>query len=391
MEPKKSRAISRQRRENTNRTRHGLILAAIFAAVIVLFDLLTLLIPDRKYSASENRMLAQAPVLSGSALADGSFFEKAEDHLADQFVLRDLWMSLDLFRARIFGAKENGGVYLCRDRYLMQVPSEPNTEAVERNLAAINRFAAKYKNLDCYLCTVPNAFCILEKKLPIGAPVRDQKADIAAIAGALQGVKFLDVTEALEAHSGEYLYYRTDHHWTSLGAKYAFEAMAPELGIEPTQDYDVYTVSTKFQGTLSSKSGSHGAKDTITIYTPTYGVEYKVTYRDTQTTTCSVYDSSCLQEKDQYTVFLGGNHPRVDIATTSANKHCLLIFKDSYANCFVQFLTPCYQKIILIDPRYYYDKLETLIRQEGVTDVLFLYNTDTFLTDNALADVLEGE
>ena len=105
---------------------------------------------------------------------------------------------------------------------------------------------------------------------------------------------------------------------------------------------------------------------------------------------CSLYDSKCLEEKDQYTVFLGGNHPRVDIATTSASKRCLLLFKDSYANCFVPFLTPYYQKIILIDPRYYYDKLDTLIRQEGVTDVLFLYNTDTFLTDNALADVLEG-
>ena len=87
-------------------------------------------------------------------------------------------------------------------------------------------------------------------------------------------------------------------------------------------------------------------------------------------------------------MFFGGNHTRVDIESPNAQNRCLLMFKDSYANSFVQFLTPYFRKIILIDPRYYYDDVEQLIDGEGVTDILFLYNLNTFLTDTSLADVL---
>ena len=143
-------------------------------------------------------------------------------------------------------------------------------------------------------------------------------------------------------------------------------------------------------GTVERYGAKLEATALITVYSPTYGVEYNVTYRDTQTTVSSLYDSSCLSQKDQYTVFFGGNHPRIDIVTTAEGGRRLLLFKDSYANCFVQFLTPHFEKIILIDPRYYYDSIETVLRQEGITDVLLLYNADTFVTDNALADVLES-
>lgn len=391
MEPNETRALRAKKQEQSPRVRHGLRVAAVFVGVILLFGLLTLLLPDREYSAQENRMLAQAPAFSLSALADGSYFVKSEDHLADQFAGRDAWMSLNFVRARVFGAKESGGVYLGHGGYLIQAPNEPNREAIARSLQAMESFAARHSDLHCYLTAAPNAFCILEKKLPVGAPVRDQRADLSVMQSTLSSVQFIDVTDALAEHSGEYIYYKTDHHWTSLGAKYAFEAMAPALGITPVEDYDVYTVSTSFEGTLASKSGSHGVRDTITVYAPTYGVEYKVSYRDTQTTVCSVYDAACLEEKDQYTVFLGGNHPRIDVVTTAPGNRNLLLLKDSYANCFVQFLTPYFEKIIVVDPRYYYDSLETLLRAEGITDVLFLYNADTFQTDTALADALESE
>ena len=116
---------------------------------------------------------------------------------------------------------------------------------------------------------------------------------------------------------------------------------------------------------------------------------YYVTYSDSTQRICSLYQSECLNVKDKYTVFFGGNHPKVEISTTANNERVLLLFKDSYANSFVQFLTPYYQKIIMIDPRYYYDSLDSILTSEGVTDVLFLYSADTFLRDTALADVLE--
>lgn len=81
---------------------------------------------------------------------------------------------------------------------------------------------------------------------------------------------------------------------------------------------------------------------------------------------------------------------KVEISTTADNQRVLLLFKDSYANSFVQFLWPYYEKIIMIDPRYYYDSLDPILTTENVTDVLLLYSADTFVTDTSLSDVLEA-
>ena len=214
-------------------------------------------------------------------------------------------------------------------------------------------------------------------------------ADLTALADSLQGISFLDVSAALSAHTDGQLYYRTDHHWTSLGARYAFEAMAEKLGIpQPIQNYDTYTVSTTFEGTLASRSGSHAAYDTVELYVPQTDVEYYVSYGDAAETSATIYDRSALDQKDKYTVFFGGNYPRVDVYTTAETGKTLLLFKDSYANCLMQFLYPYYDHIILIDPRYYYDNVESVISREQVTDVLFLYNANTYFEDTSLADVL---
>ena len=101
-----------------------------------------------------------------------------------------------------------------------------------------------------------------------------------------------------------------------------------------------------------------------------------------------MYESSALDQKDQYEVFFGGNHSRIDITTPLDENKNLLIFKDSYANCLIPFLQPYFRSIIVIDPRYYYDDIDSLITDNSITDILFLYNVDTFMTDTSLADVL---
>ena len=165
--------------------------------------------------------------------------------------------------------------------------------------------------------------------------------------------------------------------------------MAAQLGIsQPIRNYDTYTISTTFEGTLASRSGSHAAYDTVELYVPQTDVEYYVSYGDAAETSATIYDRSALDQKDKYTVFFGGNYPRVDVYTTAETGKTLLLFKDSYANCLMQFLYPYYDHIILIDPRYYYDNVESVISREQVTDVLFLYNANTYFEDTSLADVL---
>ena len=352
-----------------------------------------ILVKDREFSDSENRMLAQFPEISFSSLLDGSFLEGLGDYTADQFPGRDAWITLNLKMNMALGQKEFNGVYLCEDGYLIQIPQEPNWVQAERNLAAAETFAAKYPDLNMVMTVAPNAVTVLSGLLPANAPARDQREDIAWIQGQLNAVQFCDVTDALAAHSDEYIFYKTDHHWTSLGAKYAFYAMAERMNLEPIKegDYTAYPVSNTFQGTLSSKSGSHTSSDTVEIYIPHSGIDYYVTYADTGENISSLYRRSALNEKDHYTVFFGGNHARVDITTTADTGRCLLLFKDSYANCMVQFLFPYYDHITMIDPRYYYDNIDLVIKSESITDVLFLYNADTFLSDTSLADVLLSE
>lgn len=377
-----------------NRRLQGKYLSWLLIGAIVLLLLAGVVAEDRDFSDSENRKLAQWPKFSLSAILDGSYLQGMGDYIADQFPGRDGWISLNLKLNQLLGQKESSGVYLCEDDYLMQIPAEPNKEQHERNLAAINTFGSKHPDLNMVMTVVPNAVTVLADKLPENAPVRDQLADIYHIATNVTGARVIDVTQMLKTHSDEYLFYRTDHHWTSLAAYYAFQVIGPELKIKvpALEEYTVYPVSTTFEGTLSSKSGSHSARDTVEIMVPKSGIEYYVTYNnDNNTNICSLYNRAALDVKDHYTVFFGGNYSRVDITTTANTERNLLIFKDSYANCMVQFLYPYFDHITMIDPRYYYDNVEHVITGNSITDVLFLYNADTFLGDTSLADVLVSE
>ena len=373
-----------------NRSLQGRLLALLLVGTVAVFVLLGLLQKDRSFSDSENRKLASFP--EASAWKDGSFLRELGAYTADQFPFRDGWISLNLRMNQMLGSREANGVYLCSNDYLMQVPGEPNEAQLSRNLEAVNAFAAAHPGLNAYMTVVPNAVTVLSDYLPANAPVRDQAADLAGIAEKLQNVSFLDVTQALTDHKDEYLFYRTDHHWTSLGALYAFRSMAPAMNLPQaeTAEYTVYPVSRTFEGTLSSRSGSHRTTDTVEIYIPRTEIDYYVSNPGTGEEISSFYHREALNQKDHYTVFFGGNHPRLDVITTADTGRSLLLFKDSYANCMVQFLYPYFDHITILDPRYYYDNVELVLKSEGITDVLWLYNLDTFLSDTSLADVLSA-
>lgn len=369
-------------------TRPGLWITALLLCVCVVFSLLTFLMPKKTFSDKENRALAQMPALTADSLKDGSFARGFEKFFADQFYGRDFWTKLNLQRLTAFRQKESGGVYLGRHKQLYLIPGEANEAALARNLEAMETFANRYSLVKSYAAIIPNAVEVQPKNLPRNAPVPDQAAQLDAISKKLSKVQWLDTLPALRERSDEYLYYMTDHHWTSFGASVAFQAIAPQMQITPVKDYGIYEVSRSFRGTLAAKSGRNNAKDRVELYVPKTDVDYFVTYTESAKKAGTMYDMSALDARDHYTVFFGGNHPRVDIATTAETGHTLLVLKDSYANCMMQFLYPYYEKIIMIDPRYFYESADTLMQQNKITDVLYLYNLDTFLSDTSLADVL---
>lgn len=379
--------VRRWRQRRTERT-----LAFMFLGFLAVFCLINLFTKDRTYSESENRVLAKKPEFSLTTLASGQFMTDMESYVADQFFLRDQWISLKLLEDMSIGKKEINGVYIGKKDHLMEILDTPDQTSLDENLAAIRDFAGRHSDLNPVMTLVPNSAYILTQYVPTNAPVRDQAADIAYVQEAVgDSLNYVDLTETMSSHKEEEIYYKTDHHWTSLGARYAFEALQEPLGIDASgQDYTVYPVTHTFSGTLASKSGYDKAYDTIDIYIPKNGnTEYVVNYVEQQTKSASVYVSSALEQKDQYEVFFGGNYSRIDISTPSSdNTKNLLVFKDSYANCFVPFLIPYYRNIIMVDARYYYDEIDSLIQEEEITDILFLYNVNTFMTDSSLADVL---
>ncbi|WP_286184210.1 DHHW family protein [Clostridium sp. CCUG 7971] len=295
----------------------------------------------------------------------------------------------------MLGKNKSNGVYLSKYNYLIEEFKEPNSKIIKSNLDTINKFSDKYKNIKQHFIIAPNAIEILENNLPIFAPTVSQKKYIDNFKDKLnKNVNFIDAYKALKDHNKEYIYYKTDHHWTTLGSYYTFLEAANSMNINIEKiKYDVKKVSDSFFGTLSSKSGYKAKEaDYIEVYIPkNKNDEYVVNYVEEQKKSASFYDSSKLSVKDKYAVFLGGNHPLTKIKTTSKEDRRLLIFKDSYANNFIPFLTPHFKEIVVVDPRYYYDDIDKLIEEEKITDTLFLYNANTFFSDTSLELVLNNK
>lgn len=383
----------RQKRRGGRKENRGLyqMIAILFVAGVLVLTASSILRPDVHFSEEENRVLAEVPRLSTETVLNKKYMTGLESYTSDQFVMRDFWIKMKVQCDLLMGKRELNGVYLGKDKYLMQIPTQPDTQNVQTNLEAINRFALQHEGVQVNAMFVPNAVYVMKEYLPKGAPVRDQGKDLQNIQKQLSDkVHVIDVTKTLQQHAEEGMYYKTDHHWTSKAAFYSFKAAAPQLGIEkPVSKYTTYTVTDSFSGTLASRSGYHKAEDVIEVYAPE-GIElqYLVSDSDNGEKRPTVYDRNALKEKDKYQLFFGGNHAMVTISTTNDTTKKLVVFKDSYANCFVPFLLPYYNEIIMIDPRYYYDNVETLLKNKRVTDVLFLYNIDTFLADNSIAGVL---
>ena len=369
-------------------------MAGIFLFFLIIAFAFNLFSKDKKYSESENRMLAQKPEFSMANLASGKYMKDMEDYVTDQFFIRDKWINLKVLEDLALGKRESNGVYIGKKDHLMEIPTAPNQKALDNNLDAISNFSASHPDINTVMTLIPNAAYVYNHLVPRNAPVRDQEADIKYVQSAVgTSLNFVDLTKTMTSHKDEEIYYKTYHHWTTLGAKYAFDALSTALGIDsPTQEYTIYPVTHSFQGTLTSKSGYDKGKDTIELYIPqNVNTDCLVNFVDEGKRTASMYESAALENKDKYEVFFGGNHSRVDISTPMEGKKNLLLFKDSYANCFIPFLVPYYRNIIVIDPRYYYDNIESLITDNEITDILFLYNVNTFLGDTSLGDVLAAE
>ena len=364
--------------------RNSLLTIGLICAVLLVLGVADLWNSDRVYSEAENRVLASHPVFSWNSLLTGDYEEDYEEYMSDQFVGRDKWVGLKTRADILFQKKQINGVYLGVDRYLIGVndPEEYTEQMENSRVASLTKLVNRW---DAKVMLVPTADNILTDKLPAFAPYYDEERLLTKVRESIGEEHYVDVYQALQEHAQEPIYYRTDHHWTSLGAYYGFLAWADSVGRFP-YPYDangMKTVSEDFQGTLQSRINVDWAKDTIQYFPETEKKEVSVTY-DFEDTSDSLYAPDYLDTKNQYGFFLNDNHAFIEIHTGYNPGKILFVIKDSYANSMIPLLTAHYETIYVVDLRYFNGKLFQLMEQyepEQGMDVLVLYDCIHFLED----------
>lgn len=359
-------------------------MSVLLAGMLVL----SLIEPDRSFSDVENRSLARGADWSLNALQTGKTGEEMNTWFTDQIPGRNTFFHANYLIRKLSGQRELNSVFLGKGALLAN-PEEANEDLIRSSVDAINQFSS-LQGIPCYVLTAPSAATIQPQKLPLDAQARNVNPSFDLIYSSLNGPAGVDVRSGLSDQKNEYIYYRTDHHWTSLGAAIASIQLLNSMGIAPNpEDFDRMPVSDTFEGTLASKTGSVGLEDRIEIAVSKNNPGYIVTWAD-GTQSSSIYNKDALKTKDQYQVFLGANQSRIRIDTDAQTDRTLLLFKDSYANSMIQYLLPYFSSITIIDPRYYYDDLDLVLGSDLYTDCAFVYSIDTFSTIPSLKDLLNS-
>ena len=194
------------------------------------------------------------------------------------------------------------------------------------------------------------------------------------------GIDTTDVLFALAAHSSENIYYRTDHHWTSLGAYYAYCAWR---GIEPNADeWTQEILCDNFHGTTWNKVPlpTVPAEEITAWYKR---INRSVSYNNGQYETDSIYERKHLSGSDQYAVFLNSNQAQT-VIEGSGKSGKLLLIKDSYGNTFSQFPVEDYAEVHVLDLRFFKGDVTEYAKENDITDALVLYGVQNFVKDTNL-------
>lgn len=365
------------------RSKAVILLAVLLLAVSALAGPLT---PDRAFSEHEKRTLAEFPLFDVDEFFSGDFSSTFEDYLTDQVPLRDNWITVKTFAEIAAGKHESGGVYIAKDKYLMDKFTSYNPKLFAANAEAVASLQAYLtkRGISMYTMPVPVAAQVLTNKLPAYAPVAGYEKMLALLQDV--GLRTVDVKKVLDTHTDENIYYRTDHHWTSLGAYYAYCEWMNLRGRKtaPKSCWAKKELCSNFRGTTWNKVPLPTIPaESITAW---YRHEsHSVSYNNGDYKTNSIYEKKYLKGSDQYAVFLNSNQAQTLISGSGdAGSGKLLLLKDSYGNTFSQFACEDFEEVHVIDLRFFRGDIRDYIQAKGITDVLVLYGIQNFASDVAL-------
>ncbi len=371
----------------------SLILIAASAIFMFLMCVGTLFSEDISFSENENRYLQQKPKFSISDVLSGRFEEQTEKYLDDQIVGRDIWVGSMSAVSEKLGISDVNGVYICEGGRVVKRITETDFdwERYEKNLRELAKLkeSCMKNGKEFYAMLVPTAAYVYADDLPKNAMRFDEDAAFAEAEKILSS-SLIDLRDAMLTAAdgkGENLgadggvFFRTDHHWSGYGAYLGYRGFAEARGhdmmqgiIPSYEETEPTVLSDDFYGTLYSKVLlSSLIKDSVETPQAALEAAYSVTFNGESYD--SLYFDEYLAKKDKYAVFFGGNYDKVDIETGNGSGS-LLIIKDSFANSFVPYILGDYDRITMIDSRYYRGNTEELV--QDYDELLVLYGIDNF-------------
>jgi hypothetical protein len=410
-----------------------LINTALFMLVLFCIAALNILITDdRTISESEKRTLAVAPsleweTLKWESLTSGKFAEQFDLFINDRFLLRDTITKIGFRFEDIRGLSGNEKTELVTikrgDLFAVAPgppidtynPADTRTEKKQPAAAEIgeliklegdfvnqvllvgdrgmevpgfNKEFGKYyadsvagfvsrigSDVPVYVVLIPSQISFLhsDRYSDIGA---DQEAGIEYFYSLLSDrVTPVDAYTALENHKDEYIYFRTDHHWTALGAYYVYCGIIEAAGSEAVS-LDQYTIEEvpDFLGSMYSVTQSERMAenpDTLEIYMPFVEHDYRV-YLDDVGQEKPIIDMTYNWNPNKYQIFISSDRELAVIENEVESSQKILIVKDSYGNALIPFLMPHYREIHIIDPRYFNHNVIQYFEENGIDDILFI-------------------
>ncbi len=373
----------------------NLLITIIFCSVLGITMAVSVFKPKQEYSDKENRFLELLPDFYIEDVLAGDYQESYENYINDQFPMREAFVAMATGIAKTTGRQDVNGVYIGKDGYLLEKYDDGDFDnsMIEDNCYLLaefmNKMEEKLGSGHVSLLTVSGKANVLTNKLPKHAKPYDEDRVIDNIAEQLNNKDtLLYLRDTLKKHDDEYIYYRTDHHWTTLGAYYAYEKFCDWRGISKPdiEDYEREKIADDFYGTSYNKISMAVKPDVVELYHSADEKGIKIDKNNGELVSDSVYFPEEIEnEADKYRIFLGGNTALITIDTVADNDKTLLLLKDSYANSFVPFLLKDYRRIIMIDLRYYSDSVDSLLnKHKEITDVMALYNIEKFVNDEGI-------
>ncbi|EHK2326952.1 hypothetical protein KCK52_000751 [Clostridium perfringens] len=346
-----------------------------FIMILTFFDIVK---KNNTFSELENRNLARKPIFSISSFVEGKYRYKYEEYINDNFIFRNQWINLKSISEYTLGKLENNNIIYGKENYMFEKNISYDKERFKNNIDSINKFIDIYEGRVTTMI-VPNSYTIYEEYVPWGIELLNQEKLIEEVYKGNSKDRNIDLISLFKENKEKYIYYKTDHHWTSYGAYLAYKAYIESLGEKPIDLNSLKKNEVKgFYGTYFSKAKSFNAKSDILTY---YDVD-NITMNIQGEVFESLYDYDKLNTRDKYSVFIRGNNGLTIIENKSIKEgKKLLIFKDSFANSMIPFLSRNFKEIHVVDLRSFSQKVSEYIKDTNFNDVLILYNMENFLRD----------